>query len=161
VIKLTELALRNANIDDRAMLDELFREELGFHKSLMPDIFRIPEMLIDEKWLRTNLSNDNEFLVVGESDGKIIGAVLYKIMTNPDDEIFQERTFGYIQEMIVSESQRGKGIGKKLLNFAISDLKSKNISDIELNIWEDNEVGLEFYKKQGFKTIRRRMKAKI
>lgn len=63
--------------------------------------------------------------------------------------------------MIVKESFRGKGIGKKLLDYAKKDLKSRDINDIEINVWENNEIGLGFYKKHGFKTIQRRMKIEI
>lgn len=141
------------------MLDELFREELVFHKSIMPDTFQIPDIEVSEKWLSSILNCNTDFLVVEELDTDIVGAILYMIMTNPDDAIFQERKSGYIQEMIVSESSRGKGLGKELLDFTINDLKTKNVFDVELNIWENNEIGLEFYKKYGFKTIQRRMRS--
>ena len=155
---MNEFKLREAKLDDRIQLDELFHEELEYHKSLMPNLFKIPEKVIDESWLKSILTNKNTFLVVSDYNGTIVGVVLYKIDAYPDDNIYKERKFGYIEEMIVKESFRGKGIGNKLLDYAIKDLKTRDIIDIELNVWENNTIGQRFFKKHRFKTIQRRMK---
>jgi ribosomal protein S18 acetylase RimI-like enzyme len=155
---MENLIFRKAKLDDRDQLDALFREELEYHKRLLPDVFKIPDKLIDESWLKSTLDNDNSSLVVAEHTGTIVGAILYNIKVNPADSIYNERIFGYIEELIVKESFREKGIGKKLLDFAISDLKNRDVNEIELNVWENNKLGQEFFKKYGFKTIQRRMK---
>ena len=155
---MNELNLREAILDDRIQLDELFHEELEYHKSLMPNLFKIPEKVIDESWLKSILINKNTFLVVSDYNGIIVGAILYKIDANPDDTIYKERKFGYIEELIVKQIFRGKGIGKELLNHVIKDLKTRNIIDIELNVWENNKIGQRFFKKHKFKTIQTRMK---
>lgn len=152
--------IRNAEQSDRISLNELFSEELEYHKKLMPDRFNVPETLIDESWLDSVIKSENEYLGVLEIDHKIVGAILYKIKTTPNDIILNERRYGYIQEMIVTESERRKGFGKKLMDHAIEDLIGLGIKEIELNIWEDNESGMKFYKNLGFETISRRMKIK-
>ncbi len=157
---MNELIIRKAQLDDRISLDELFREELVYHESLMPEIFKVPTIVVDEQWLKPILNNDSSFLVISVYDGDIVGAILYKIKVNQDDPILKERKFGYIEEMIVKGSFRRQGIGKQLLDYAIKDLSSQDIKDIEINVWENNEIGRGFYKKYGFKTIQRRMKMK-
>jgi ribosomal protein S18 acetylase RimI-like enzyme len=158
---MNELIIREVELKDRALLDELFREELEYHKSLMPDIFKIPEIVVREKWLESILKNNDIFLVVSECNEKIVGAILYKIEKNPEDTLLNERKYGYIEEMIVSEAFRGKGIGKKLLDYVINGFQIKNIKEIEIDVWEKNEIGLKFYEDQGFKTIQRKMKKEI
>jgi ribosomal protein S18 acetylase RimI-like enzyme len=158
---MNELLIREGELKDRALLDELFREELEYHKSLMPDKFKIPDIVVSEKWLDSILDNNDIYLIVSEYKGKIVGAILYKIEKNHEDILLKERKYGYIEEMIVSESYRGKGIGKKLLNYAINDFKTKSLKDFEIDVWEKNKIGLRFYENQGFKTIRRRMKKEI
>jgi ribosomal protein S18 acetylase RimI-like enzyme len=155
---MDEIILKEAKLNDRGQLDTLFREELKFHKNLMPDIFKIPEHVVEETWLQSIIDNENSFLIVSECNEKIVGAVFYNIYNNPEDKIYQKRKFGYIEELIVNEQFRGQGIGKKLLEYAIEDLRKKDIRDIELNVWDNNEVGHNFFKKLGFNTIQRRMK---
>jgi ribosomal protein S18 acetylase RimI-like enzyme len=158
---MNELIIREGELQDRALLDELFREELEYHKSLMSDIFKIPEIVVSEKWLVSILNNNDIYLVVSEHKGKIVGAILYKIEKSLEDTLLNERKYGYIEEMIVTESLRGKRIGKKLLDYVINDFQIKNIKEIEIDVWEKNEIGLRFYEDHGFKTIRRRMKKEI
>jgi ribosomal protein S18 acetylase RimI-like enzyme len=155
---MNDLNLREAILYDRIQLDELFREELEYHVSLLPNIFKLPEIVIDDPWLKSILANKNTFLVVSDYNGTIVGAILYKIDTNPDEAIFNERKFGYIEELIVKELFRGKGVGKELLNYAINDLKTRGITDIELNVWENNTTAQKFFKNLKFKTIQKRMR---
>jgi ribosomal protein S18 acetylase RimI-like enzyme len=155
------LIIREGELGDRTSLDELFREELEYHKNLLPDIFKIPDIVVSEKWLYSILNNNDIYLVVSEYNGKIIGAILYKIEKNQEDTLLDERKYGYIEEMIVSGPFRGKGIGKKLLDYVIKDFQTMNLKEIEIDVWENNEIGLRFYEQQGFKTIRRRMKKEI
>lgn len=158
---MREDIIREAELKDQEPLDELFFEELRYHKSLLPDKFKIPKTLVNETWLESILSNEREFLVVYESKENIVGVILYKIKTESQDIILNEREFGYIEELTVTENYRGMGVGKKLLDFAIADLKEHGILEVELNIWEKNEMGMGFYKQYGFESVQRRMKLDI
>jgi ribosomal protein S18 acetylase RimI-like enzyme len=155
---MTEYIIRDAKIQDTASLNELFTEELEYHAKLLPLMFNVPKTLIDESWLDSIINNENEHLAVIETENEIVGAILYKIKTNPNDIIFNKRRYGYVQEMIVKEPHRRQGIGKRLMDHAIEELKGLGISEIELNIWENNEIGIKFYEKYGFSTVQRRMK---
>jgi ribosomal protein S18 acetylase RimI-like enzyme len=161
VIGMDELIIREAELNDRNSLNQLFYEELEYHMSLLPDIFKTPEIVVSEKWLESILNTYDIHLIVSEYKKIIVGAILYKIEKNPEDILLNERKFGYIEEIIVSEPFRGKGIGKKLLDYAINDFQIKNINEIEIDVWEKNKIGLKFYEDQGFITIRRRMKKEI
>ena len=104
------------------------------------------------------LEDKRAFLVVAELQGKIAGAVLYRIREAEEDPILRERSFGYIEELAVREVFRDKGIGKQLLEHSIQDLEAKGLTDIELHVWESNPIGIGFYEKHGFRTVQRRMK---
>ena len=122
VIEMDNLVLREARPNDRKALDELFQEELRFHRDLMPDKFKMPEVVVEESWLESMLNDNVTFLVVAEYSKKIVGAILYKIVDQTGDTILKKRRYGYIEEMIVQESHRRKGIGEKLLDHALDDL---------------------------------------
>jgi ribosomal protein S18 acetylase RimI-like enzyme len=153
--------IRGVELKDLKSLDELFFEELRYHKGLLPEKFKIPKTLVNETWLDSILTNEREFLAVYESKGNLVGVILYKIKTESPDIILKERECGYIEELTVTEDYRGMGVGRKLLDFAINHLKEHGISEVELNIWEKNEMGMGFYEKYGFRTVQRRMKLDI
>ena len=55
-----------------------------------------------------------------------------------------------VEMLFLSPEQIGKGLGKKLLNFAIHELKSNKV-----DVNEQNTKAVEFYSKFGFKTFER------
>ena len=158
---MDEIVVREAEQGDKILLDALFREELELHRKLMPDIFTIPETVVNEAWLESVLEGEDRSLVVAEHEGRIVAAILYRVAMSPDGPIFRERTFGYVEELVVSEDFRGKGVGQKLLAHAARDLGSRGITEIEVNVWENNVMGCAFYEKQGFMTVQRRMSMKM
>lgn len=154
---MDEIAVREAEQGDRALLDALFREELELHRKLMPDIFTIPGTVVNEAWLESVLKDEDRSQVVAEHGGRIVAAILYRVVMSPDDPIFRERTFGYVEELVVTDGFRRKGIGQGLLAHAARDLETKGITEIEINVWETNVKGRSFYEKEGFRTVQRRM----
>ncbi len=71
---------------------------------------------------------------------KSIGFISYSI-------IYERAELNYI---VVSEDYRLKGIGQKLLNFCIEDLKKNKVKTISLEVNKNNEA-VNFYLKNNFK----------
>ena len=55
-----------------------------------------------------------------------------------------------INELIVAETHRNKGIGKKLIQKAIESAKSRGMDEIEVGTEITNTKAQNFYKKTGF-----------
>ena len=83
--------IREARAEDRVSLNDLYSQELEYHKKLLPDLFNVPETLIDDSWVESVIKSENEYLAVLEIDDSIVGAILYKIKTTPND-IMSNRT---------------------------------------------------------------------
>ncbi len=71
---------------------------------------------------------------------KNIGFISYSI-------IYERAELNYI---VVSEDYRLKGIGQKLLNFCIEDLKKNKVKAISLEVNKNNKA-VNFYLKNNFK----------
>ena len=56
----------------------------------------------------------------------------------------------YIMTISVLTAYRRYGIGKQLLEKAISDCKRDDVKTIYLHVLQNNESAIEFYKSQGF-----------
>ncbi len=76
--------------------------------------------------------------------GKPVGFVTYF-----PKELFE----GYILFLSVDKSQRSKGYARKMMNYAIDDLKSRGARVIRLITRTDNIPGQKLYKSMGFKEI--------
>lgn len=74
---------------------------------------------------------------------KIIGFVRIKIVGGA----------AYIDDLIIKENSRGKGIGKKLLIKIEKFSRKKNCHLIYLETTEKHQGAIKFYKKEGFKKV--------
>jgi GNAT superfamily N-acetyltransferase len=81
---------------------------------------------------------------VAENDGEIIGIALYyyKYSTWKGKCIF-------LEDIIVTEKERGKGIGKLLFDKVVRVAKEKKVRRLEWQVLEWNEPAINFYKKYG------------
>ncbi|HVI46560.1 MAG TPA: GNAT family N-acetyltransferase [Chitinophaga sp.] len=57
----------------------------------------------------------------------------------------------YLEDIVVTESWRGKGVGKLLFDQLITEAKEKDFSGITFQVLEWNEPAINFYKKYSTK----------
>lgn len=83
---------------------------------------------------------------VAEEDGVILGFALYYIRYST-----WKGQRMYLEDILVTESARGKGIGKLLLDRLIVEAREKKLSAIVWQVLEWNEPAINFYKKYNAK----------
>ncbi|KFF15404.1 GNAT family N-acetyltransferase [Flavobacterium hydatis] len=133
-------------------LQQLVNAERPFDPTLKEgEIFYydIQELILDEV---------TEVLVV-EYDNQIIGCGYAQIRAA---KVFQKHeSFGYLGFMFVSPEFRGKGIS----NLLLSDLKkwvlSHGITEVRLEVYDENESAVKAYEKAGFKKLTTTMRCVI
>ncbi|UAY52431.1 GNAT family N-acetyltransferase [Ferruginibacter albus] len=81
---------------------------------------------------------------VAEEAGIVIGFALYYIRFSTWKG---ERM--YVEDLLVTEEYRGKGIGKLLFDALIQEAKEKKFSGITWQVLDWNEPAINFYKKLG------------
>ena len=79
---------------------------------------------------------------VAENDGLIVGFALWYIRYST-----WKGQRMYLEDLLVTESMRGKGVGKKLFDKLIEEAKEKSYSGIAWQVLEWNEPAINFYKK--------------
>lgn len=79
---------------------------------------------------------------VAEDDGGIKGFALYYIRYST----WKGRKM-YLEDILVTEAARGKGIGALLMDALIAEAKEKGLNGITWQVLNWNEPALNFYKK--------------
>ena len=78
----------------------------------------------------------------GERENKIVGMALYYVKYST-----WKGTCIYLDDIIVTEAMRGKGIGKKLFAEVISVAKKMKVRKLEWQVLNWNKPAISFYKK--------------
>ncbi len=81
-------------------------------------------------------------LFVAETEGKIVGIALYYIRYST-----WKGKMLYLEDIVVKEAMRGKGIGALLFEECVSLAKSNNYAGLVWQVLDWNEPALNFYKK--------------
>ena len=82
--------------------------------------------------------------IVAEGQEGIVGFALYYIRYST-----WKGQVMYLEDIIVTESHRGKGIGSMLMDQLIQEAKQKQFGRIVWQVLEWNEPAIRFYRKYG------------
>lgn len=132
-----QIVLRAATKEDCPQLMELIKELAIYEKE--PDAVTVSmDHFIDSGFG----SNPVWWAIVAEIDGTVVGCALYYIRYST-----WKGQRMYLEDLIVNEAWRGKGIGKALLDELIQIAKDKGFSGIMWQVLDWNEPAINFYKK--------------
>ena len=101
--------------------------------------------LPDEKTFKKILKSGSTHFFIAELDNKEIAGILTLVTYDiPSGHKV------WIEDLVVDESQRGKGYGRELMLFAISFAKSTGARSIELTSRPSRIAANQLYRKLGF-----------
>ncbi len=86
--------------------------------------------------------------LVAEENGKIVGMALYYYRYST----WKGRTI-HLEDLIVTESMRGSGMGFKLYAEIIAQGKRDGVRRIEWNVLDWNTPAIDFYEKSGARIL--------
>ncbi|CAM3733145.1 GNAT family N-acetyltransferase [Marinicrinis lubricantis] len=129
--------IREAEARDR---DQLYR----LYKSLVPNSKR---MQVLEKQIETIRHDPNNLLLVYEEKGIIIGTLTLNICLQA---LHGMRPYGIIENIVVDEMHRSRGVGSELLQYVEEYCRSLNCRKIMLLSHSSRIEAHRFFEREGF-----------
>lgn len=98
-------------------------------------------------------------LVVVEENNEIIASG-YALIKQSDKNYNNFKEYGYLGFMFVKPEHRGKGVNQLIVDTLIAWIKEKGISEIRLDVYDQNESAVKAYEKAGFEPLLLTMRLK-
>lgn len=133
------IKIRNATAADCARLLELIKELATYEKAPQ-------EVTVSLEHFTKSGFGENPvwWAFVAEEDNIVQGFALYYIRYST-----WKGQRMYLEDILVTEAMRGRGLGKLLFDKLIEEAKLKGFNGIVWQVLEWNEPAINFYKKYG------------
>lgn len=105
--------------------------------------------LIADKVLAAITGEDSAIYVAEAPDGGSLTGLVFCEMW-PNLAIYDIEEIGYIPELFVTETERGKGVGTKLLKAAEKHFKERGVRDLRIETIAHYETNQAYYEARGF-----------
>lgn len=150
------ISLRPYQTADEPVLVQLMRE-LQKHIAVI-DPFRRVRMPKDSdaekyvQYLLQKLQDGNGTIFVAEDTGNLLGFIAGSIPEDDPEDLLDHYTAkeGKIHELVVSETHRGRGIGKMLVEKMEEELRAQGCAYIRVGCFAPNTDTHAFYEKNGY-----------
>jgi GNAT superfamily N-acetyltransferase len=115
-------------------------QELAVYEKAADQVSNTPEQMLEDGFGPNPIYG----LLVAEVDGKIVGISMYytRYSTWKGKRL-------YLEDLIVTESMRGSGLGKMLLNATIAEARATQCTGVMWQVLDWNEPAIKFYESYG------------
>lgn len=96
-------------------------------------------------------------LFVAELDGRVVGQIVARIETVPENTPLVPRRFAKVHDLVVIPEARAQGIGRALVHAVEEWSAARGMASIELTVWEFNGAARRLYEQLGYTTDARRL----
>ena len=127
-------------------LQRVTQKSLKEINALLPQLSKTPKLL-SLKLLEIITKDKNTCLVVAKDGSRIVGMATLVLMTTPHGKRAK------IEDVVVDEKYRGKGIGEKISKKLVAIAKSKRVRRIELTTGQKRIAAHRLYERVGFKKV--------
>ena len=139
------MSLTTATLEDIETLLEFEQGVINFERPFDPTLkkettyYDIPEMIASSEVLLLVAVLDTEIIASGYA--RIEAAKPY----------LKHQQYAYLGFMFVTPNHRGKGVNGVVLEALNVWIRSKNISEVRLDVYSENPSAIKAYEKAGFK----------
>jgi len=159
---LSSYRIRTAILQDLEAVYTVFAEADTLHRQAHPEIFREAENPAGmRQYLLDCILDDQSAILVAEEEGQVIAALNACVRPSADIPLLVRRNYVSIENVVVLDSHRRRGVGQALMERAEQWAQERNIDSIYLTVWEFNQDAIEFYERLGYEMLHHRMRKEL
>ena len=128
--------IRRAGPGDEAVLVRLTQEMAAGEDDMSP---------IDEHYARHFLASPVSGVLLAEEAGTAVGLLSFALVPG----LYHAADSGLIELLIVTESRRGQGIGRRLVDAALSVFEEAGCAEASVSTGETNDPAQHLYREAG------------
>ncbi len=147
------IEIRPATHEDIPAIQRLFLQGDSFHARLLPDVFCAVEQARPDDRIKDLILGSDSDVFLATLDEEVVGFIVLKEGSRPEHRVFRPKRFAFVEDLIVDEAKRGRGIGTRLLQEAHSWTKARQLGAIQLRVWTVNAEAARLYEREGYRRI--------
>ena len=150
----TSFGIEVAGIDRIPEVEPLYRDLHRHHRAVATSALVTDEDLSWSRraeWYRQILANGAGFLVIARREGAPVGYAMVEIHSGPDDTWPIGDAYGEVQSLAVAPSERGGGLGGRLMDAVDAELARLGVHDLAVGVLAGNEDAIRFYERRGLR----------
>jgi len=125
-------------------LTECTTESLNAVNRLLPQLSASAKAISMDRLLELTESDSTMLFLGADQEGEILGMLSLIVMQIPTGNK------AWIEDVVVDQSARGKGIGRALMNHALEEAKKCGVKSIDLTSRPSRESANQLYQSLGY-----------
>jgi ribosomal protein S18 acetylase RimI-like enzyme len=147
---MSNTLIRKATSSDFADIQALYKQIDEQHHNALPNLFKSSnDVERPLSYFENILDNENSLFLVAVIKEKIIGFIQNEI-SETDHPLIKSYRYGHISDLVIDSELKRKGIGKLLLKESHKWFQEKEITEVNLTVFDFNEEAIEFYRNLGY-----------
>jgi ribosomal protein S18 acetylase RimI-like enzyme len=100
---------------------------------------------ITQEYVGEYLAFPGNSILLAQEEGRVAGLLSYSLRPN----LYHAANSALIEELVVRESARGRGVGSALMAELLRRLPSQGCAEVSVTTMPDNEGAIRFYRSHG------------
>ena len=152
IFRKRTMRIRWAEEKDLEGINRLLFQVNAVHHEGRPDLFKAGAKKYTDAQLLAILKDEETpvFAAVDENDA-LMGYAFCIFVRQKDNNILEDMTTLYIDDLCVDENLRGRHVGRALYDAVLAFAREQGCYNVTLNVWTCNENAMRFYEACGLK----------
>ncbi len=145
------IRIRPATSEDVAAILPMVRELTRLHETHDPERFKVRPDILDRyaTWLPQRIADPRSVLLVADDAARLVGFVVGTI--EPEIPIYWVPECGWVHDVWVEPSHRGRGVATALVNAAAERFGALGVAQLRLHTAMFNEKARKAFAAAGFR----------